>query len=286
MTTATNLRSLLANTQQSALVAPGGGTPLEALAAQKAGFDAFYLSGYAVAAWRHGLPDIGLLGAIDTAQALSAVTRVVDVPVICDADTGYGDEASVYSTVRLLEDAGAAAIQFEDQDWPKKCGHMNDKRVIDADDAARKIEAAVRARQNADTVIIARTDSLGPLGIDEAIRRVKMFGEAGADILFVDAPQSMEDLQRIGSEVNGVLMANMSESGKTPALSADEFRALGFHFVVFPTSALRTAAKSFNDLFTHLKATGDTREMRDRMFGLDELNDLVGLEVYNQIGQK
>lgn len=286
MTTASTLRALLANTQTSALVAPGGGTPLEALAVQKAGFDAFYLSGYAVAAWRHGLPDIGLLGAIDTAQALSAVTRVVDVPVICDADTGYGDEASVYSTVRLLEDAGAAAIQFEDQDWPKKCGHMNDKRVIDADDAARKIEAAVRSRQNPDTVIIARTDSLGPLGIDEAIRRVKMFGEAGADILFVDAPQSLEDLQRIGSEVNGVLMANMSESGKTPALSADEFRALGFQFVVFPTSALRTAAKSFNDLFTHLKATGDTRTMRDRMFGLDELNDLVGLEVYNQIGQK
>lgn len=286
MTTASTLRALLANTQTSALVAPGGGTPLEALAVQKAGFDAFYLSGYAVAAWRHGLPDIGLLGAIDTAQALSAVTRVVDVPVICDADTGYGDEASVYSTVRLLEDAGAAAIQFEDQDWPKKCGHMNDKRVIDADDAARKIEAAVWSRQNPDTVIIARTDSLGPLGIDEAIRRVKMFGEAGADILFVDAPQSLEDLQRIGSEVNGVLMANMSESGKTPALSADEFRALGFQFVVFPTSALRTAAKSVNDLFTHLKATGDTRTMRDRMFGLDELNDLVGLEVYNQIGQK
>lgn len=286
MTTASTLRALLANTQTSALVAPGGGTPLEALAVQKAGFDAFYLSGYAVAAWRHGLPDIGLLGAIDTAQALSAVTRVVDVPVICDADTGYGDEASVYSTVRLLEDAGAAAIQFEDQDWPKKCGHMNDKRVIDADDAARKIEAAVRSRQNPDTVIIARTDSLGPLGIDEAIRRVKMFGEAGADILFIDAPQSLEDLQRIGSEVSGVLMANMSESGKTPALSADEFRALGFQFVVFPTSGLRTAAKSFNDLFTHLKATGDTRTMRDRMFGLDELNDLVGLEVYNQIGQK
>lgn len=286
MTTASTLRALLANTQTSALVAPGGGTPLEALAVQKAGFDAFYLSGYAVAAWRHGLPDIGLLGAIDTAQALSAVTRVVDVPVICDADTGYGDEASVYSTVRLLEDAGAAAIQFEDQDWPKKCGHMNDKRVIDANDAARKIEAAVRSRQNPDTVIIARTDSLGPLGIDEAIRRVKMFGEAGADILFIDAPQSLEDLQRIGSEVSGVLMANMSESGKTPALSADEFRALGFQFVVFPTSALRTAAKSFNDLFTHLKATGDTRTMRDRMFGLDELNDLVGLEVYNQIGQK
>lgn len=286
MNGATKLRELLANTSTSPLVAPGGGTPLEALAAQKTGFDAFYLSGYAVAAWMHGLPDIGLLGALDTSSALSSVTRVTTNPVICDADTGYGDEASVYSTVRLLESAGAAAIQFEDQAWPKKCGHMHDKRVIDADDAVRKIAAAVDARQNPDTVIIARTDSLAPLGIDEAIRRAKMFGDAGADILFIDAPQSMEHLERIGSELNGTLMANMSESGMTPALSAQEFHALGFHLVVFPTTALRMAAQAFNNLFDHLKATGDTRELRDQMFGLDQLNDLVGLEVYNQIGQK
>jgi len=286
MSGATKLRELLANTSTSPLVAPGGGTPLEALAVEKAGFDAFYLSGYAVAAWMHGLPDIGLLGALDTSSALSSVTRVTAQPVICDADTGYGDEASVYSTVRLLEAAGAAAIQFEDQAWPKKCGHMHDKRVIDADEAVRKIAAAVDARENPDTVIIARTDSLAPLGIDEAIRRAKMFGEAGADILFIDAPQSLEHLERIGSELNGTLMANMSESGMTPALSAQEFHALGFNLVVFPTTALRMAAQTFNTLFTHLKATGDTRELRDHMFGLDDLNDLVRLEVYNRIGQK
>ena len=285
MTRASELRALLAQTGTKALVAPGGGTPLEALAVEKAGFDAFYLSGYAIAAWRHGLPDIGLLGALDTAEALAAITRVIDIPVICDADTGYGDEASVHSTVRLLEAAGAAAIQFEDQSWPKKCGHMSDKSVIDADDATRKIAAAVAARRNPDTVIIARTDSLGPLGVDEAIRRVKMFGEAGADILFVDAPQSLDDLKRIGSEVDGLLMANMSESGKTPALSASEFHALGYGFVVFPTTALRVAAHSMENLFSVLKEKEDTRSLRDQMFGLDELNDLVKLDEYNNIGQ-
>jgi 2-methylisocitrate lyase-like PEP mutase family enzyme len=285
MTRASDLRILLASTKTKALVAPGGGTPLEALAVERAGFGAFYLSGYAVAAWRHGLPDIGLLGALDTAEALSAITRVVSIPVICDADTGYGDEASVHSTVRLLEAAGAAAIQFEDQAWPKKCGHMSDKVVIDADEATRKIEAAVKARRNPDTVIIARTDSLGPLGVEEAIRRVKMFGEAGADILFVDAPQSLEHLEMIGSEVGGLLMANMSESGKTPAMSASEFHALGYGLVVFPTTALRVAAQSMQNLFSVIKEKEDTRSLRDQMFGLDELNDLVHLEEYNSIGQ-
>jgi 2-methylisocitrate lyase-like PEP mutase family enzyme len=190
----------------------------------------------------------------------------------------------VHSTVRLLEAAGAAAIQFEDQAWPKKCGHMSDKIVIDAGDAARKIEAAVAARRNPDTVIIARTDSLGPLGVEEAIRRVKMFGEAGADILFVDAPQSLEHLQMIGSEVDGILMANMSESGRTPAMSAPEFHALGFGLVVFPTTALRVAAHSMDNLFSVIKEKEDTRSLRDQMFGLDELNDLVHLDEYNQIG--
>jgi 2-methylisocitrate lyase-like PEP mutase family enzyme len=286
MSRASVLRALLADTKTKPLIAPGGGTPLEALAVEKAGFDAFYLSGYAIAAWRHGLPDIGLLGALDTAEALSAITRVTSIPIICDADTGYGDEASVHSTVRLLEAAGASAIQLEDQAWPKKCGHMSDKTVIDAGDAARKIEAAVAARRNPDTVIIARTDSLGPLGVDEAIRRVKMFGEAGADMLFVDAPQSIEHLKMISSQVDGLLMANMSESGLTPAMSASEFHALGYGFVAFPTTALRVAARSMDNLFSVLKETEDTRSLRDQMFGLDELNDLVKLDEYNQIGQK
>lgn len=286
MGNATVLKSMLSKSLEVPVVVPGGGTPLEALAAEKAGFSAFYLSGYAVAAWRHGLPDIGLLGARDTAEALTAVTRVSSLPVICDADTGYGNEASVHSTVRLLEAAGAAAIQFEDQTWPKKCGHMANKSVVDADEAVRKVAAAVEAKSNPDTTIIARTDSLAPVSIDEALRRAKMFRDVGADVLFIDAPQSMEHLERIGKELAGsTLMANMSESGLTPALSAQEFADLGFGLVVFPTSALRLGMQSVTRLFSTLKTSGDARNAESHIVLLDELNELVDLDHYNSIGQ-
>ncbi len=286
MSTAQTLRALLAKSGEKSLVVPGVGTPLEALSAERAGFEAIYLSGYGVAAWRHGLPDIGLLGAKDTAEALAAVTRVVSVPIICDADTGYGDEASVHSTVRLLEAAGAAAIQFEDQTWPKKCGHMSDKTVIDADDATRKVAAAVAARRNPDTVIIARTDALATHGIEEALRRAQMFKDAGADVLFIDAPQSMEHLQHIGLTAPGPLLVNMSEGGRTPVLSAPELNALGFGLVLFPASALLAVAQTFDLLFEELKETEDSRAWRTRMFGLDDLNDLVHLEDYNRLGAR
>jgi 2-methylisocitrate lyase-like PEP mutase family enzyme len=286
MGNATVLKSMLSKSLEVPVVVPGGGTPLEALAAEKAGFSAFYLSGYAVAAWRHGLPDIGLLGARDTAEALTAVTRVSSLPVICDADTGYGNEASVHSTVRLLEAAGASAIQFEDQTWPKKCGHMANKSVVDADEAVRKVAAAVEAKSNPDTTIIARTDSLAPVSIDEALRRAKMFRDVGADVLFIDAPQSMEHLERIGKELAGsTLMANMSESGLTPALSAQEFADLGFGLVVFPTSALRLGMQSVSQLFSTLKSSGDARNAESHIVLLDELNELVDLDHYNSIGQ-
>lgn len=286
MGNATVLKSMLAKSLDAPVVVPGGGTPLEALAAEKAGFSAFYLSGYAVAAWRHGLPDIGLLGARDTAEALTAVTRVSSLPVICDADTGYGNEASVHSTVRLLEAAGASAIQFEDQTWPKKCGHMANKSVVDSDEAVRKVAAAVEAKSNPDTTIIARTDSLAPVSIDEALRRAKMFRDVGADVLFIDAPQSMEHLERIGKELAGsILMANMSESGLTPALSASEFADLGFGLVVFPTSALRLGMQSVTQLFSSLKSSGDARDAESQIILLDELNELVDLDYYNSIGQ-
>jgi 2-methylisocitrate lyase-like PEP mutase family enzyme len=285
VSSASVLRSLLAGTAEKPLVFPGVGTPLEALSAEAAGFAAVYLSGYAVAAWRHGLPDIGLLGARDTAEALTAITRVTSVPVIVDADTGYGDAASVHSTVRLLEAAGAAAIQFEDQAWPKKCGHMSDKEVIDADDAVRKIEAAVAARTNPDTVIIARTDAIGPLGLDEAIRRARLYRNAGADALFVDAPQSLEQLVAIGSQLEGMLIVNMSEGGMTPPMSATQLHALGFGVVLFPTTALRVCAKVTRQLFDDLRVQEDTRSWRERMYGLDELNELVHLDDYDRIGR-
>ena len=285
MTSASRLRALLAPSA-APLVVPGGGTPLEALATGRAGFGAFYLSGYAVAAWRHGLPDIGLLGAGEALAALQAVTRVTDLPIIADADTGYGDATSVYSTVRLLETAGAAAVQIEDQVFPKRCGHMIGKEVIDADEAVRKVATAVEARRDPDTVIIARTDALAPLGIDEAIRRVQRFSDAGADMVFVDAPQSVEQFAAIRDAVPGLLMANISEGGVSPVMSAQDFAALGFDMVIFPTSALRVAAKHMQDFLGELGSTGDSTPWRSRMHGLDELNDLVDLDTHLTIGDR
>ena len=282
MSTAGRLRELLAN-PESRLVIPGGGTPLEGLSAVRAGFDAFYLSGYAVAAWRHGLPDIGLLGAKDMASALSAVRRVIDIPIVCDADTGYGDEASVFSTVRLLEDAGASAIQLEDQAWPKKCGHMKDKRIIDADEALRKVASAVEARRDPETVIIARTDAIAPAGIDEAIRRARSFVDVGADVIFIDAPQSMDHLETIGREISVPLLVNMSEGGKTPELSAAEYHAMGFNIALFPASSLFAATYAQERLMTELARTGDTRPLTPAMMTLDEMNELLGLARFDSL---
>jgi methylisocitrate lyase len=286
MSHASTLRSLIAGTAGSPLVLPGVGSPLEALSAESAGFKSIYISGYAVAAWRHGLPDIGLLGVSDTAAALAAISRVVSLPIIVDADTGYGGPASVHANVRLLESMGAAAIQIEDQTWPKKCGHMRNKEVISAEDSATKIAAAVAARTNPDTIIIARTDAIGPHGLDEALKRARMFRDAGADVLFIDAPESIEQLTTIGKQLDGPLMVNMSEGGLTPAMSATEFHALGFGLVAFPTTALRVAAKSFEKMFGDLIVHGDTRAWSDRMFTLDDLNHLVDLEKYVEIDKK
>lgn len=285
MTPAAVLRSLLDHVDRP-LVVPGGGTPLEARAVEAAGFEAFYLSGYAVAAWRHGLPDIGLLGAAEAAEALAAVTRVTTLPVLADADTGYGDATSVFTNVRLLEQAGAAAIQLEDQVWPKRCGHMVGKEVISADEAVRKVATAVEARRDPATVIVARTDSLAPLGLDEAISRATRFADAGADLVFVDAPGSLAELTRIGVEVPGPLMANMSEGGRTPALSAAAFHELGFAVVIYPTTALRVAAKGVQHFLADLRSEGDSASWRSRMHGLDELNELVGLDDFLSIGDR
>ncbi|MGH3732009.1 MAG: isocitrate lyase/PEP mutase family protein [Acidimicrobiales bacterium] len=285
MSSTQHLAELLARPDQS-LIVPGAGTPLEALAAQRAGCEAVYVSGYSIAAWRHGLPDIGLLGMGELLEALGAIRRVSALPLIVDADTGYGDALSVYENVRLLEAAGANAIQIEDQTWPKKCGHMAGKQVIDADEAVGKVDAALAARRYPSTLIVGRTDSLGPLGIDEAIRRGQRFHEVGADVVFIDAPGSAEDLARIGESVAGILMANVSEGGRTPSLSAQDFHGLGFQLVIYPSTPLRVAAHAIEEFVGDLHRDGDALAWRERMYGLDQLNDLVGLEDYLNVGDR
>lgn len=273
-----SFRARLGDLEREPLVVPGVGTALEARCAVAAGFDVVYQSGYATAAWRHGQPDIGLVALEETAAALEAVAEAVDAAVICDADTGYGDLPNVARTVRRLERMGASAIQLEDQAWPKRCGHMDGKRVVPAGEHELKIKAAVLARQDPDTVIVARTDALAVHGLDDALERVRRYGDAGADALFVDAPTSVADLEAIAAALpDRLLFANMSESGLTPHLSARDFHELGFAVVLFPTSALRIAARTITDFFTELHSTGDSRTWVEQMTSLDELNEIVGL---------
>lgn len=270
-----NLRDLLAH-RDGPLLVPGVGTALEAVAAQRAGFEAVYVSGYATAAWRHGVPDIGLIALAEASDALRAVSSAVSVPVIVDADTGYGDVSNVADTVRRLEHDGASAIQIEDQTWPKRCGHLQGKTVESRDVAVRKVRAAVRARREG-TLIVARTDARATHGLDEAIERGRRFHEEGADIVFIDAPESVAELERIAAEVPGMRLVNMSESGRTPALPLAEFARLGYEIVLYPTSALRIASAAFVRFFADLRRDGDSSAWVERMQSLDDLNALVGL---------
>ncbi|WP_431285620.1 isocitrate lyase/PEP mutase family protein [Humitalea sp. 24SJ18S-53] len=260
------------------LVVPGGGSPLDMLLAEQAGFTAGYISGYATSAQRFGLPDIGQIAFAEMTDMARACSAVVSIPLIVDADTGYGDVANVARTVRGLEAAGAAAIQLEDQTWPKRCGHMDGRVVESREVAVRKIAAALAARRDPSTVIIARTDSAGPHGLDEALERCRLFKAEGADVMFVDGPGSTEELRLIGRESPGPRMANMSETGKTPLHTADELGAMGFTVVIFPSSLARITIASARGFLADLRRTGDSRGWLDRMASLDEANATVGID--------
>lgn len=235
-----------------------------------------YVSGYAVAAAIYGVPDIGIVGSAQNVASVAAIREVVDLPLIVDADTGYGDVVNVRDTVRRLERAGANAIQLEDQAWPKKCGHMAGKRVIPQAEMLDKVHAALDARQSEATAIIARTDARGPLGIAEAMERAASYAEAGADAVLYDAPQSLEELQQV-ADLPGPQLANMSEGGLTPILAADELGRMGFSIAIFPTTPLRIAAFAMAEFLGELRRTGDSRSHLGSMMTLDELNAVVGL---------
>ena len=259
------------------LVAVGAHDGLTATLAERAGLEAVYQGGYAVAAHHHGLPDIGLVGLSDVAESLRRITAVASIPVIVDADTGYGSEPGVRRSVLELERAGASAIQIEDQVFPKRCGHMEGKSVIARDEMVLKVRAALAARRNPDTLIIARTDALQVHGLDDAIERCNAYAEAGADVTFVDAPRSREQLEEIARRVDGPLLSNMSETGRTPPLTADELQQLGYSIVIFPSTQTWLFARVYQELLDELVATGTSMGMRDRMMPFDDVNELLGL---------
>jgi len=260
------------------VVAPGVYDPLTALIAAQAGFHSLYISGAAIAYTRLGRPDIGLVSLTEVVETVALIRDRVDVNLIVDADTGYGNALNVERTVRLLERFGAQAIQIEDQGFPKRCGHLDDKSLIPAAEMAGKIKAAVDARHSKDTLIIARTDAVGVEGFDRAIERSALYRDAGADVLFVEAPKAREELAKIVKQVGRTvpLMANMVEGGKTPILPASELEALGFSLVIFPGGIVRTLAKTAVEYYASLTAHGSTQPFRERMFDFDALNRLIG----------
>jgi 2-methylisocitrate lyase-like PEP mutase family enzyme len=260
------------------LIAPGVYDPLTALIAERAGFEALYVSGAAIAYTGLGRPDIGLVTMSEVVDTVAMIRDRVAASLVVDADTGYGNALNVERTVRLLERAGANAIQIEDQDFPKRCGHLDDKRLISAAEMAGKIKAAVNARSASDTLIIARTDAVAVEGFDRAIARAALYREAGADMLFIEAPRERADLGRIGTLMGKAipLMANMVEGGKTPMLSAQELQELGFALVIFPGAIVRALARTAEDFYASLKTHGTTEPFRGRMFDFNSLNGLIG----------
>lgn len=273
------LRRLLAGPEF--LTLPGVYDALTAKIAAKVGFKCLVMGGYSIAASRLGQPDVGYLTMTEMTQALKNICDAVDLPVAADGDTGYGNALSVRRTVSEYEKAGAAAILFEDQIWPKRCGHMQGKEVIPTDEHAAKIRAAVESRTNPDTVIIARTDSRAVYGLKEAINRGWAYFDAGADALFIEAPQDEAELKTIAQAFPGkILLANMVEGGKTPLLTSTQLQTMGFRIVFWPCTALYTVFKALEEVFAELKNTGTTAGAADKMHSFQEFNSLVGLPEY------
>ena len=264
--------------QVGALAFPGVFDTLSAKLAERAGFPMAFVSGYSVAATAIGEPDLGLLTQTEMIDRARRICMSVPIPIIVDADTGYGNPLNVRRTVRELMAAGAAGCFLEDQVWPKRCGHMRGKRVIERDDYVQKIRAAAEARDGGDFFIVARTDALAVAGLDEAIARVEAAREAGADASFVEAPASREELEAVGRRSPAPNVANMIEGGRTPVLPQQELAALGFHLILYPLAGLFAAARTMEAVFRTLKEDGTTLGEAGRLMTFAEFNGLIGVE--------
>jgi 2-methylisocitrate lyase-like PEP mutase family enzyme len=286
MAIAESLQSRLA--RKPIVVAPGVYDAFTALVAAQAGFATLYVSGAAIAYTRLGRPDIGLVSMSEVAQTVAMIRDRVDCHLIVDADTGYGNALNVARTVRELERVGANAIQIEDQDFPKRCGHLDGKVLIPAAEMCGKLRAALDARRARDTLIVARTDAIAVESFDRAIERALMYGEAGADMLFVEAPKTREDLARIARALSGraPLLANMVEGGKTPPLSAAELDAIGFALVIFPGGIVRAFGHLASEYYASLAKHGSSEPFRNQMLDFAGLNDLIGTPELLALGKR
>ncbi len=269
------------------VVAPGVYDAFTALVAEQSGFTTLYVSGAAISYTRLGRPDIGLVSVSEVVEIVSVMRDRVDADLIVDADTGYGNALNVGRTMRLFERAGASAIQLEDQEFPKRCGHLDGKVLIPAAEMAGKIKAALDARRSRETLVIARTDAIAVEGFESAIERAALYRDAGADMLFIEAPKTRAELKRIPPALDGVpLMANMVEGGKTPVLSAAELESMGFALVIFPGGIVRALARMASEYYASLAAGGTSEPFRSRMIDFTGLNELIGTPEMLALGKR
>jgi len=264
--------------KQDILVAPGVYDGLTASLATEAGFEALYLSGAAVAYTRLGRPDIGLSTLSEMADTMALIADRTDTPVIIDADTGFGNALNAQRTMRIYERAGAAALQVEDQSYPKRCGHLADKTLISTSEMVGKVAAMADARTSSETLIIARTDAIAVEGFSAAVDRAEAFLEAGADVLFIEAPQDREQMQAMSKYFAGriPLLANMVEGGETPITGAEDLQSLGFSIAIFPGGIVRALAKTAQEYYRSLYTNGSNQPFADHMFDFKGLNDVIG----------
>ena len=268
------------------LAFPGVFDTLSAQIAQRAGFPMAFISGYSVAATTIGEPDMGLLTQTEMVQRARQICGSVDMPIIVDADTGYGNPLNVYRTVNELIAAGAAGCFLEGQVWPKRCGHMRGKQIISRTDYLNKVQAAVAARADRDFFIVARTDAIAVEGIDEAIDRVTAARQAGADASFVEAPESLDTLTEIGRRAPAPNVANMIEGGKTPLLGKQELTDLGFQLILYPLTGLFAAARVIEQMYQQLLADGTTLAVQDQLMTFEEFNDLIGVKEKYELARR
>ena len=268
------------------LVIPGVYDALGAKISQKVGFDAIFQTGYGTSATLFGMPDIGFVGPTETVDNARRICNAVSIPVIVDADTGYGNALSVWKLVKELEAAGAGGIFLEDQKWPKRCGHMQGKEIVSQEEYTEKLSAAIDARTKKDFLIVARTDARATEGLNEAIERGKQNKKTGADAIFVEAPESLEEMKKIGKEINAPLVANMIEGGATPLNSAEILNELGFKIILYPLSVLYANTFATMNILKDLKDTGSTLKYKQGLVDFDQFNDLVELQKFRKIEKR
>jgi 2-methylisocitrate lyase-like PEP mutase family enzyme len=277
MTKAQQIREAIK--QKGVVVMPGVYDCLSAKIASRAAFEVIFVTGYSVSATYLGEPDFGILTQTELLSASQRICSVTDLPVIVDCDTGYGNAVNTIRTVKELIRGGAAGMFLEDQVWPKRCGHMKGKQVIPLEEYLKKLAAAVEARGDKDNLfIVARTDARQALGLEEAITRGQAFKKAGADAVFIEAPQTKEEMREIGRSVPGPLVANMIERGVTPLMGPEELKDLGFELIVWPLGPLYASARALQDVYATLRRTGTTREIMDRLIPFEEFHEIIGLE--------